>query len=180
MVHPLLVSVCGNALLLQQVEGLLGGEGIGGLLGIFGNLQLGGGSNVTAAGADAEGVGACLGEPLAACLVEAGEVAHGDGHRERLTLTGLQLACLGEGLQFLCGLLQTTLGSLDIDLSHFLTSDAASVLDGDADLDGLLALGLHDRLGEARGWCSRVRGSVRPSQSSHGRCRHPFPAGNSS
>ena len=113
MVHPLLVYVCGNALLLQQVEGLLGGEGIGGLLGIFGNLQLGGGSDVAAAGADAEGVGACLGEPLAACLVEAGKVAHGDGHRERLALTGLQLACLGEGLQFLCGLLQTTLGSLD-------------------------------------------------------------------
>ena len=38
-----------KALLLQQVEGLLGGEGIGGLLGIFGNLQLGGGSNVAVA-----------------------------------------------------------------------------------------------------------------------------------
>ena len=49
-----------KALLLQQVEGLLGGEGIGGLLGIFGDLQLGGGSDVAAAGADAEGVGASI------------------------------------------------------------------------------------------------------------------------
>ena len=137
------------SLLLQQVEGLLRSEGVSGLLSVLGNLQLGGSGNVAAAGADAEGVGAGLGEPLAACLVEAGEVAHGYGHRERLALAGLQLACLGEGLQLLCGLLQTTLGGLDIDLSHFLTSDAASVLDGDADLDGLLALGLHDGLGEA-------------------------------
>jgi len=45
--------VC-SGLLLQQIESLLGSEGIGGLLGVFGYLQLGGGGDVAAAGADAE------------------------------------------------------------------------------------------------------------------------------
>ena len=86
---------------MHQVELLFRGEGVGGLLRIFCEFQLGSGSDVAAAVADTEGVGACLGEPLTASLVEGGKVAYGDVHRECLALTRLQFACLGEGFQFL-------------------------------------------------------------------------------
>ena len=90
---------------MHQIELLFRSEGVGGLLRIFSEFQLGSGSDVTTAVADAEGVGACLGEPLTASLVEGGEVAYGDGHRQSLTFTGLQFARFGEGLQFLGGFL---------------------------------------------------------------------------
>ena len=93
------------SLLLQKIQRLLGSEGVGGLLGVLSEFQSGSGGDVTAAVADAEGVGAGLGEPLTACFVERGKVTHRNGHRERLTLTGLQLASLGKGFQFLSGLL---------------------------------------------------------------------------
>ena len=140
-----------GGLLLQEVEGLLGSEGVGGLLGVFGNLQLGADGDVAAVGADVEGVGACLGEPLAACLVETCQVAHGDSHRERLTLAWLQLTRLGEGLQLLSGLLELALGGCYIDLSHFFAADLTGILHRNANLDGILTLGLDDGLGELEG-----------------------------
>ena len=83
---------------MHQVELLFRGEGVGGLLRILSALQLGCASDVAAAVTNQEGVGACLGEPLAASLVEGGKVAYGNGHRERLTLAGLQLTGLGDAL----------------------------------------------------------------------------------
>ena len=84
-------------LLLEQLEFYFWSKGIGGLLGILLDAERSRCEDVTAGIADAECIGAGLGDPLAACLVVAGEVAHGDGHRERLALAGLQLARLGEG-----------------------------------------------------------------------------------
>ena len=86
---------------MHQIEFLFRSEGVGGLLRVFCEFQLGFGSDVAAVVADAEGIGASLGEPLTASLVEGGKVANGDGHRERLALTGLQFARLGEGFQLL-------------------------------------------------------------------------------
>ena len=68
-------------------------------------FRLGGAADVTTVGTDAEGVGTSLGDPLRIGLVEGGEVAYGDRHRENLTLAGLQFTGLGEGLQLLSGLL---------------------------------------------------------------------------
>ena len=56
------------SLLLQQVEGLLRSEGVAGLLGVLRELERCRGFDVAAVGSDAEGVGACLGEPLTARL----------------------------------------------------------------------------------------------------------------
>ena len=49
------------SLLLQQVEGLLGSEGVAGLLGVLREFERCRGFDVAAVGSDAEGVGASLG-----------------------------------------------------------------------------------------------------------------------
>lgn len=121
---------------MEQGEGVLGSEGVADLLGVgCGQLQGERGLDVAAGGADAECVGAGLGEPLGIGLVEGGKLALLDGHRERLALTGLQLSGLGEGLQLLRGLLKAALGGLDIDLCHLLACRVARVLDVHRDGD---------------------------------------------
>ena len=74
-------------------------------------------------------------------------------HGQRLTLTGLQFARLGKGLQLVNGLLERTLGSLDIDLSNLLTTDTARILHGDGHIDDIacnLNLGLRESEGGIR------------------------------
>ena len=130
-------------LFLQQVEFLLWCKSVGGLLGVLSNLECCCSSYVAAAVTDTEGVITCFGNPLAVSLVEACQIAYGDSHGENLTLAGLQLAGLGKCLELLSWLLKLAFGCLNINLSYFLTAHLTGVLNGDANLNGILALSLH-------------------------------------
>lgn len=60
-------------------------------------------------------------------LVVGSQVVEREIHRECLTLTGLELLCLGKGLQLASGFFKSARGSVDIELDNLLAGSLASI-----------------------------------------------------
>ena len=97
-------------------------------------------------GANLEGIVAGIEYPCVLRLVEAGEVALGDGETEGLALAGLEHAGLAKGDELMA---QPTHGG--IDLYHLLAGAGSGVGDLDAEGEVAIGLGTADSIAEAKG-----------------------------
>ena len=76
-------------------------------------------------------IGSRIGDESLLRLVVRGEVVVGKGHLYFLAFAGVELSCLGEGLQFDSGFLQLAFRSGDIQLYGLFTFGITRVLDND-------------------------------------------------